>query len=222
MVQTSVGTSPSSMGATTVILDIEFWYIIISCSTLYLGWQRRVCPDYEVPGVGDSNENLQQILSAVILRIHLRDAVYMTLFLVADYFNVKVLTGIWVLNRHVYFIWCIDQQVERTKGVVLPIESTMNFPTKKWLQSVEDDYSGPTTNAATKKWTFILTSCVKRSPGVNTSAYSAIYKFGLGQYVYLASYVQNCKTKVATQKNGYGPGVKLQQTVLEPRRHFLG
>lgn len=78
---------------TTVILDTFSGCNVIHCSALPLSLQFFVCPNYEIPPVRDADGDLLQILSAVILRIQFVSAVYKTIFLVANYFNMVVRIG---------------------------------------------------------------------------------------------------------------------------------
>lgn len=75
MVSASIRTSPSSMLATTVILNSGSGFNIIRRSALRLGLQRHACLDYKFSPVGDANRNLLQILPADILRILFGSAV---------------------------------------------------------------------------------------------------------------------------------------------------
>lgn len=98
MVLASFWTSPNSMRITTVILNIGSEYNIFRRSLLPLGSYRHVCPQYELPPVGDADENVLQIFSAVILSIRIGNAVNKTIFLAPDYFNVKILIATRFMN----------------------------------------------------------------------------------------------------------------------------
>lgn len=76
----SIGTSPSSITAITIIVGTRPRYNTNRLAELPLGWQRHVNPDNEILPVGNNNENLLQAFPAVILSIRSRDAFNMTIF----------------------------------------------------------------------------------------------------------------------------------------------
>lgn len=80
-------------------------------------------PDYGIPRDEDDNGNFLHISSAVILRIRLRSAVFKTIFLLADYFSVEVLTSASFKNRHIDSDRCSDRQIEFNKGKIPLLES---------------------------------------------------------------------------------------------------
>lgn len=64
-----------------------------------------------------------------------------------------------------------------TTGKIALLGSGMDKLTVKRLESVEDDYSNPTTDSPIKGWNFMLRSYVIRLPRVSTSPYLLIHKF---------------------------------------------
>lgn len=86
----SIGTSPYSMQATLVKLDIGFGFIIIHRPAQPLDWQPHVCSDYNIFSVRDANENLLSF-SVVVLYLRFGSTMYKTIFLVVDYFSRKLI-----------------------------------------------------------------------------------------------------------------------------------
>lgn len=93
MVSVSVGTSPKSMRATTVLLDTSFGYNISHCLALPFILKLYVCPEYKVSLAEDINRTFLLILSANISRILLGSAIYKTIILATDKLNVERLNG---------------------------------------------------------------------------------------------------------------------------------
>lgn len=60
VVLASIGSSPSSMGVTIVIMGSSSEYDFICHSALPLGLQRHVCPECEFPPAGNVIQNLLQ------------------------------------------------------------------------------------------------------------------------------------------------------------------
>lgn len=152
MVSSSLETSPSSMRTTTVVLGTGSGYNIFRTSALPLCRKPQVCPDYKIPPGWDANGNFLQTFSAVFKCIPFKIAVFKTILLVAEYFNVGVLTRTRFMNFYVTFICCcIDGQVEFTKSKILLLEKAPNELTVKELESIKDNYCGCTTDTSTTK-----------------------------------------------------------------------
>lgn len=71
-------------------------------------------------------------------------------FLVDNYLSVKVLIATLLMNRDFNSTRCFHHRVGFTKGKIALFESTSNEPILKELESIEDDYSQPTTDTITK------------------------------------------------------------------------
>lgn len=97
-------------------------------------------------------------------------------FLVPDYFIVKRLIGSQLMNRHDNCSRCIDRQVEFTRGKILLLGSVPNEPIVKGLESMDDDYSGPTKDTPIKK--------------MNSCSDIMCQKVALCKHVTLPSYTQ--------------------------------
>lgn len=82
--------------------------MIISRSALHICWQLYVCPDYKLPPEEDPHGKLLQILSVVFQRMQFGSDIERNVFLIAEYFRVKVLIKIQLLNRYIKIICCVD------------------------------------------------------------------------------------------------------------------
>lgn len=82
-----------------------------------------VCLGYKIHPLGYFNGNLLQILPAVILRMYFGNVAYNSTFLSADYFNLKVILDILVMNCHVKLNRYFDWQAELTKHAVMLLRS---------------------------------------------------------------------------------------------------
>lgn len=107
------------MRTTAAVLDTCSGYNIIRRSELSVYWQLHAIPPYKISAVGDANDNLLQILMAVILRMRFEDTVHRTIVLATHHISAEVLTGNQFMNCFVNSICCIDQQVQFTKSKIL-------------------------------------------------------------------------------------------------------
>lgn len=119
-------------------------------SALLLGWQRAVSLEYKISPVGDSNGNLLQTLSAVILHMQFESAVYKAIFLVVDYCSIKVLMDTTFLSHHVNSIHCFEWQVKLTYRKIPLLGGVLGERSLNGLWRKDDDYSRPTTDTPSK------------------------------------------------------------------------
>lgn len=108
------------------------------------------------------NSNVLQLLSAVFLHIWLESAVFWNIVFVAHYFSVRILISTGSIS-------------EISKVTIILLETILDSPPVWEQESLADEYCGPTTHAPTKRWNFILTSSVTRSPWVHLLPYLLIH-----------------------------------------------
>lgn len=149
---TCIGSSPSSIRTTTVILDTDSGYKNIFCSALPLGWQRYVRPEFYISPVGDTNGNLLQFSSAVFYQYDIE-----VLSTGLSYWVLSIQCGSthWYsnLNHYVNSIICIDQQVDCSESKTLLFKSALRKATVRRMAML-DNGSGLTTDASTKAMYF--------------------------------------------------------------------
>lgn len=151
MVSDSTRTSPSSVWATTEILDTGSGNYAIRCLALSLDLKCHMCPDCNILPDKNASWSLSQISSAFILLIRVGNAVYKATVLVANNVSVKEIICTGFMNCCVNSNRDIGGKEDFSKGKVPLLGNTSNKLPDRELKSMEDHYSGLTTNTQTKK-----------------------------------------------------------------------
>lgn len=156
MVSASIETSPSSMRATKIILHIGPDLILFIIQNIPSVGNVTCVQSTEISQWGILTKTSYRFCQWLLKSIQLGGTVYKTKFLVTDYLIMEALTATWFIYRHINSIYCIDRRKEFAKGKIMLHGSAPNKPTTKELESMEDDYSGSTTDRPSKKIDYYL------------------------------------------------------------------
>lgn len=180
------------MRVTTIILKSSFTYDIIRRSMFPLIWQYHLCPDYNKPSVGHSDENFLQISLAVILRILFGSVVWKNTFLIADFISKKLLISTRLMNCHVTFTLYIDREVYLTKSKILLLKNILNEPIVKGWSQWKKTIANRLQIHKLQIRIYVLGSCEIKSTCASKSLLPLIHKSGPGWWPkYLAPFTRN-------------------------------
>lgn len=106
IVPASIGKPSNYIRTTAVILGTGWGYKIIRGLAFCLGWQRHLCIDSKTIPVVDANGNFVRISWTAIQSIQFENAVFRTVFLIADFWSVEILFVTEATSRRATFMLC--------------------------------------------------------------------------------------------------------------------
>lgn len=143
-------------------LNTSSKYHIIYYQVLALSWQLPLRPENKISPSRNAKRNLIQILSKTILYKRFENAVYQTIFNVADYFSVEVPVGTIFLSCPFNSIFWIGRQVKFIKSSLPILKSTPNEFMAKELESTGENYNRLTRDKSIETMYFYLDTMPSR------------------------------------------------------------